>query len=459
MNISIPQNAERIIKTLNNNGYEAYVVGGCVRDSLLGREPEDWDITTSARPEDVKRLFQKTIDTGILHGTVTVRMFGCSYEVTTYRIDGEYEDNRHPKSVEFTANLTEDLKRRDFTINAMAYSPDKGLIDIFNGVDDLNKRVIKCVGNAKERFDEDALRTLRAVRFSGQLNFIIDDDTLDAIKLDSRNIANVSAERIRVEMTKLLISQCPDRLITAYETGLTAWFLPEWDKMLETEQNCEHHLYNVGEHTIKVIESIRKLYRGNDTRELQILCWSALLHDVAKPVCHSIDDEGIDHFYGHPELGADMSKVIMRRLKFDNYSTNMVTRLVKFHDYRFGCTDRVMRRFLNKAGTDIVPLLLLLMEADVMGQSDYLREDKLYRIDVAREQINRIIKEEEAITIKDLKINGKDLMENGVPSGKMIGFVLAKLLDDVLDIPKNNNKEYLLTRAAEIIKEKNSFSL
>lgn len=453
MNIRIPQNAESIINILNKNGYEAYVVGGCVRDTLLGRKPEDWDITTSAKPEEVKNLFLKTIDTGIQHGTVTVRMFGCSYEVTTYRIDGKYEDNRHPKNVEFTSNLIEDLKRRDFTINAMAYCPQNGLVDIFDGVGDLEKGIIRCVGDAKERFDEDALRTLRAVRFSGQLGFDIEKHTLKAIIIKSSNILNVSAERIRVEMTKLITSKCPDRLIVASKTGLTGIFLPEWDKMLATKQHCKHHLYDVGVHSIKVIERVKMLYNGEDPRELQILCWSALLHDVAKPECITTDEDGTNHFYGHPEKGADMALDILKRLKFDNYTINIVSRLVRFHDYRFGCSDRVMRRFLNKAGIDIIPMLLLLMEADIMGQSEYMREEKFLMLKEAKKQINMIIEAKEAVTIKELKINGRDLMESGIPSGRIIGVILEKLLEEVFDNPNNNNRKYLLKKATKILEE------
>ena len=450
LRIDIPRDAELIINTFNENGYEAYVVGGCVRDSLLGRVPEDWDITTSAKPEEIKRLFHKTIDTGIQHGTVTVRMHGQSYEVTTYRIDGEYEDNRHPKNVTYTSELREDLMRRDFTINAMAYSPAQGLIDIFGGIEDLNNKIIRCVGNASERFDEDALRTLRAIRFAGQLGFDIEQGTYDAICSHAGNIANVSAERIRVELTKLIESEGADRIRLISETGLADIFLPELTTMLNTGQNNPHHMYSVGEHVIKVIEGVRHYYTGNDERDYKILCWSALLHDVAKPACKMSGDDGVDHFYGHPKLGMKMAEDILKRLKFDNYTIAMVKRLVWYHDYRFDDSKRNMRRFLSKAGSDIMPLLLVLMRADVYGQSGYRREEKLERLDIAKRNYEAVLEAGAAVTIKDLKVNGNDLMGVGIGRGKVMGDVLKKLLDEVIEDPSLNEHDVLLDRALDI---------
>lgn len=452
MKIDIPRDAEIIINTLNENGYEAYVVGGCVRDSLLNRVPGDWDITTSAKPEEVKRLFHKTIDTGIQHGTVTVRMHGESYEVTTYRIDGEYEDNRHPKNVTYTSELCEDLMRRDFTINAMAYCPSQGLIDIFGGVDDLNNKIIRCVGNASERFDEDALRTLRAIRFAGQLGFDIEQGTYDAICTHAGNIANVSAERIRVELTKLIESPGSDRIRLISETGLAGIFFPELTVMFNTAQNNPHHKYSVGEHAIKVIEGVRNYYTGNDDRDYKILCWSALLHDVAKPACKKSGDDGIDHFYGHPQLGMEMAEDILKRLKFDNYTIGMVKRLVQYHDYRFDNSIRNLRRFLSKAGADIMPLLIVLMRADVYGQSEYKAVEKLEHINAAWKNYEDIIESEAAVTIKELKINGNDLMKIGVKRGKVMGEVLKMLLEKVIDEPSLNEHDTLMEMAVQIYK-------
>ena len=247
MKLNIPSGAEIILNTLEQHGYEAYVVGGCVRDSILGRCPDDWDITTSASPEQVKALFRRTVDTGLQHGTVTVLIEKEGFEVTTYRVDGDYEDGRHPKEVRFTSNLKEDLKRRDFTINAMAYHPERGLVDLFGGVNDMEKKVIRCVGDPMERFQEDALRILRAVRFSAQLGFTIEASTKEAIGALAPNLKLVSAERIQVELVKLLVSPNPDYLRAAYETGVTAEFLPEFDVCMKTDQNTPHHCYTVGD--------------------------------------------------------------------------------------------------------------------------------------------------------------------------------------------------------------------
>ena len=241
MHISLPEKVENIISTIEANGFEAYAVGGCVRDSILGRIPDDWDITTSASPQQVKALFRHTIDTGIQHGTVTVMLRREGFEVTTYRIDGEYEDSRHPKEVTFTSNLREDLKRRDFTINAMAYNNRTGLVDAFGGLEDMERKLIRCVGESQERFEEDALRMMRAVRFSAQLGYAIEEGTEQAIQKMAGNLGHISAERIQTELVKLLVSPHPDYLRICYETGITKVILPEFDRCMETAQNHPHH--------------------------------------------------------------------------------------------------------------------------------------------------------------------------------------------------------------------------
>ena len=302
MHISIPKHASDIIKTLSAHGYEAYVVGGCVRDSILGKEPADWDITTSALPEQVKALFPRTIDTGLKHGTVTIMMDKVGYEVTTYRIDGTYEDHRRPNEVTFTSDLKEDLMRRDFTINAMAYNEEQGLVDLFGGIQDLTDRIIRCVGNPAERFDEDALRMLRAVRFAGQLNFKIEENTKAAIEAQHTFLKDVSAERIQTELMKLLVSGHPEMIRAAYETGLTSVFLPEFDRMMETPQNNPHHIYSVGDHTVHAVETIAPN---------PVLRLTMLLHDIAKPKTRTTDENGIDHFYNHNAVGADLAKAAL----------------------------------------------------------------------------------------------------------------------------------------------------
>ena len=299
--IAMPSAVDRIINILQEANFEAYAVVGCVRDSLLGRKPEDWDITTSASPEQVKALFVRTIDTGIEHGTVTVMIDHVGYEVTTYRLDGEYEDHRHPKEVQFTTNLAEDLRRRDFTINAMAYNDTTGVVDLFDGIRDLEQGIIRCVGDAMERFDEDALRIFRAVRFSAQLGFEIDGQTEDAMKVKAPTLERISAERLRVELSKLVLGDYPDRLLVAYRTGITKVVLPEWDRMLETEQHNDYHKVSVGCHVLRSIEAMhqQKEYQMWTKKEQLLINMAMLLHDCGKPNCCVTSQDGQTCFDGH----------------------------------------------------------------------------------------------------------------------------------------------------------------
>ena len=446
MHISIPKHASDIIKTLSSHGYEAFVVGGCVRDSILGKEPADWDITTSALPEQVKALFPRTIDTGLKHGTVTIMMDKIGYEVTTYRIDGTYEDHRRPNDVTFTSSLREDLMRRDFTINAMAYNEEKGLVDLFGGIQDLNDRIIRCVGNPTERFDEDALRMFRAVRFAGQLNFNIEKETLAAIEAQHAFLKDVSAERIQIELLKLLISGHPEMIRAAYETGLTSVFLPEFDRMMETPQNNPHHIYSVGDHTIHAVETIAPN---------PILRLTMLLHDIAKPETRSTDENGIDHFYNHNEVGAVLSKTI--RLKFDNQTIQMVTTLIAHHDIRFndalGTGRKHVRRVIHSVGENLFPYLLDVMEADISAQSDFMRLKKLTALKETRQAYHEILAANDCLTLKDLKINGNQLKALGISEGKIIGAILNALLSQVLNNPELNDYEKLKELALKIYQE------
>lgn len=447
--IKMPENANRIIKRLQKEGYEAYIVGGCVRDAILNKEPDDWDITTSARPEQVKALFRKTFDTGIQHGTITVMMPNAEsgklegYEVTTYRVDGKYEDHRRPTSVTFTASLLEDMKRRDFTINAMAYNEEEGIVDHFDGMGDLERHVIRCVGKAQERFDEDALRILRAVRFAAQLDFAIEEQTRLAIERQAELLNDISAERIQVELTKLLLSKHPERLRTAYELGVTAVVLPEFDRMMQTEQNNIHHMYSVGEHTLRVIEQVPAQ---------KALRWAALLHDVAKPVTKTTDEKG-DHFYGHNEAGVELARQILTRLKFDNATIDRVKRLVYWHDYAMGTSIKLctFRRGLSKMGADLFEDYICLKRADILGQSTYMRQEKFDRLDVLRDYYTQIIEENQCLSLKDLAVTGKDLItELGMQPGKEIGTTLHTLLDRVLDDPSLNERNVLLDMARQL---------
>ncbi len=437
MKINLPEKVNQIIHKLQANGYEAYAVGGCVRDSLLGRQPEDWDITTSALPEETKALFSHTFDTGIEHGTVTVLLDKDSFEVTTYRIDGKYEDSRHPKEVTFTRSLTEDLLRRDFTINAMAYNDDSGIIDKFGGFKDLADHRIRCVGKAEERFSEDALRILRGVRFAAQLNFDIDPATKVGMRKLAPTLANISAERIQVELVKMLCGKNPERLREAYELGITKVFLPEFDKMMETSQENPHHMYSVGDHTIHAICNVPAD---------KVLRLTMLLHDVGKPGMKTMDQDGIAHFPAHPLLGAHMAREIMHRLKFDNDTLKKVTRLVEVHDYRMPATPKNVRRAMNEIGEDLFPYYIQVRRADALAQSDYKRQEKLETIG----QIEAIYKETLAlghcVSLKDLAVTGSDLIAAGMTPGKEIGETLRRLLDLVIEEPELNTKEELLKR-------------
>ena len=439
MKIKLPEKVKFVIDTIVGAGFEAYAVGGCIRDSILGREPNDWDVTTSATPEQVKALFRRTIDTGIQHGTVTVMLDKEGFEVTTYRIDGEYEDSRHPKEVIFTPNLIEDLKRRDFTINAMAYNDTEGLVDVFDGMSDIEKGVIRCVGEAKERFTEDALRILRAIRFSAQLGYSIEEKTKEAIRSLAPNLRNISAERIQVELTKLLTSPHPDYLEVAYETGVTAVILPELDVCMETEQNHKHHCMGVGKHILCSL---------NYVPENKYLRWAALLHDMGKPVTLTVDEKGITHFYGHPKVSAQMAREILKRLRFDNDTIHVVGRLVEYHHSGIGVLPemRRVRRAVHKMGEDIFPMFLQLWYADIMAQSEYQREEKLEAIRMWREMFEEILEKNQCTSLKTLAVTGADLIAMGMKPGKEIGEALQALLQHVLDEPGDNEKEILLQR-------------
>ena len=434
MKIQLPEKVKVIIQTLEAACYEAYAVGGCVRDSVLGRIPADWDITTSALPEQVKELFHRTIDTGIEHGTVTVMMDKEGFEVTTYRIDGEYRDHRHPEQVNFTGELKEDLRRRDFTINAMAYNDRCGMVDAFGGIEDLKHGVIRCVGVAGERFEEDALRILRAVRFAAQLGFEIEKETADAARALAGNLKDISAERIQTELVKLLVSPHPEMLRTAYELGITRVVLPEFDVMMETPQHHPHHMYSVGEHTLKALEF---------TDPEKVLRLSVLFHDFGKPQTRTTVD-GVDHFHGHANVSAQETVRIMRRLKFDNATMDQVKRIVLYHDARPQPDERQIRRLLHRAGEDIFPGLFQVMGADILAQSEYRKIEKLVNLERVHQVYDEILKRKDCISLKNLQVTGKDLIAAGMEPGKKIGEILNQMLEDVLETPEHNEREYLL---------------
>ncbi len=442
--IKMPVQAREIIEKLRYAGHEAYIVGGCVRDSILEKDPADWDITTSASPVEIKELFPYTIDTGIEHGTVTVMIDHQPFEVTTYRVDGKYQDHRRPTQVHFTKSLKEDLLRRDFTINAMAYNDDDGLIDLYGGLADLKNGMIRCVGEAAQRFDEDALRILRALRFQAQLGFQVEEETKAAIRRQARFLKDISAERIQVELDKLLVSDHPEVLIDAYKLGVTEIVLPEFDIMMETPQNNPHHKYNVGMHTIEGLKQIEADH---------ILRWTMLLHDVGKPEAR-VEGKEKDHFKMHPVIGEKIAEKVLRRLKFDNQTLRQVKTLVLWHDRRFGGVKeiniRTVRRWVSEIGPEMFEKLMKIQKADISAQSDYQREEKEAILSGTKQLFAKILEEQNCLSVKQLAVGGTDLIEAGVPQGKEVGEMLHWLLDQVLEKPSLNTKETLM----DLVKEK-----
>ena len=439
MTIRIPEKAAWIIKQLNDHGYEACAVGGCVRDSILGRTPEDWDITTSATPEQIKQVFRRTVDTGIAHGTVTVLADRESFEVTTYRLDGEYEDHRHPKEVTFTASLVEDLKRRDFTINAMAYHPKLGLIDCFGGLDDLRAGVIRCVGDASRRFEEDALRVLRGIRFSAQLGFKIDPGTEAAMKEKSPDLQKISAERIRTELVKLLISPHPESIKKACELGITAVILPEYDRIVGVPQHTPNHIYDVEEHTLIALKNVEAD---------PVLRLTMLIHDFGKPIVKKTDG-GRDIFYKHPEVSARMAKDILKRLRFDNHTTDHVFRLVKWHGLKYYPTEKSVRRALNRVGADIFEDFIRVQRADISAKNPAVVPEKLRLLEEKEKLYHQIVERGDCFEVRTLAIGGNDLIEAGIRPGPLIGALLERLVERVIDDPGLNRKDRLIPLALE----------
>lgn len=436
LKINIPENVQEILTKLKENGHQAFIVGGCVRDSLLCKTPNDWDITTSALPYEIKNIFNKTIDTGIAHGTVTVIYNGYPFEVTTFRKDGEYKDSRHPESVEYTNDIVADLSRRDFTINAMAYNKDSGLIDPFSGVNDLNCSIVRCVGDPDVRFTEDALRMLRAVRFSAQLSFDIDKNTIKALNKKSADIKKISVERIREELNKILLS---DNVISAFsllhETEILKYILPEFDLCFTTEQNIKYHLYNVALHSMHVIKNCpNKLY----------LKYAALFHDIGKPGCKKTDENGVDTFRNHSTLSAVLTSRILRRMKMDNKSSDKILKLVASHDREIVPTKKAVKRAIIAIGDDELFIdLLNFKRAEVYAQNTNYTLPRLETYDTIEKIYYEIKKNNEAMKLSDLNINGNDIIALGY-KGKEIGIILNNVFLHVINNPTENEKEKIL---------------
>lgn len=445
MTMDMPKNVDIAINLLQSAGFEAYAVGGCVRDSLLGKTPNDWDITTSAKPEDMKSVFADfhCIDTGIKHGTVTVVIDGEPLEITTFRLDGEYEDNRHPKSVTFTSNLGADLGRRDFTVNAMAYSKKTGTVDLFGGQNDLKNKIIRCVGDPDRRFNEDALRILRALRFASALDFEIEEKTAQSLLKNCALLGNISEERIAKELLKLVCGKGAKRILTDFAPVLFE-ILPELQPMYKNSHDNPHHCYDIYEHTLIAVESI------NPEPTLR---FAMLLHDCGKPAVKKFDENGVAHFYGHQRISAEISAQILARLKVSNKFRDEILFLVSNHDrWELYENTEKMPRYLSKFGLDGVLNLLKVMRADVLAQSPEYR----YRLDQiadAEETAKNLAAQKPCLSLSELQINGRTLMDIGIPQGRKLGAVLAQLLDEVIDGVTKNTQEALTTRAREIYSE------
>ena len=432
--LKLSKGADFVIKKLKENGYSAYAVGGAVRDALLGKTPDDFDVTTSATPSDVKKIFKKTFDTGIKHGTVTVLIDNEPIEVTTFRSDGEYKDNRKPEKVTLVKKVSEDLCRRDFTINALCYNDEEGLIDLFGGATDLNNKIIRAIGDATKRFNEDALRILRAVRFSAQLDFTIEENTQKAIKACASLVKNLSVERVISEIDKIIMSDSPEHLKLLYDLGILEYIMPELWKCFMQKQNTRWHIYDVGMHTVNVIKNSPKtLY----------LRYAALMHDWGKPYCLGKNELGEDTFRNHAKESFKLAESFLKRYKFSNEARDKILRLVKFHDLEILPEKKYVKRAINKVGDDIFLDLCALKRADCLSQNLTLTAPRLTYIDTLEKLYSEIKENHEGISLKDLKISGNDVKALGY-EGKKIGEILAFLLEHIIEIPSDNEREILL---------------
>lgn len=443
--ISIPKGARAILLNLRYENHEAYVVGGCVRDSLLGKEPKDWDICTSATPDEVKELMHrhgiKTIDTGLQHGTVTVDMGTVGkYEVTTFRIDGNYTDGRHPDYVEFTESIYKDLSRRDFTINAMAYN-SAGLIDPFHGRDDLQAGIIRCVGNPDERFEEDALRILRALRFAATYGFSIEEQTAAAIHKDAWMLKRIAAERINGELCKMLLGDGILNVLLNF-SDVIATIIPEMEPCIGFEQNNKYHQYTVYEHIAHAVAN----YKGTDVSVKVAL----LLHDIGKPQCYTEDENG-GHFHGHGVPSRDIAEQVLDRLRFDNKTKQEVLELVLYHDTMIEPTPRTVRKWLHKLGERRFSQFLDVRMADILAHAEGTQESRIERCIALGSIMSEVLEAEQCFALKDLQINGRDIMNLGIEQGKRVGEILNSLLDEVISGALENEHNTLMQRAVELL--------
>ena len=439
MEIKLPSEVKMLIDRLRGGGYDCYAVGGCVRDSLRGLQPHDWDLTTSAEPEEIERIFAdfKTVDIGKKYGTIAVLVDGELYEITTYRVDGEYTDSRHPDEVSFSDRLRDDLARRDFTVNAMAYNDEKGLVDLYGGQRDLSYGVIRCVGDPTERFREDALRILRALRFASVLGFTIEPETSEAILRQRGLLSSIASERIRDELLKLLCGDKADFILRRYRSVI-AVFIPELKGTFDFEQNSRHHNRDVYRHTAAAVRNVEPE---------PLLRVTMLFHDIAKPLARTTDRHGICHYRNHPKLGAAMTREILRRLCMPNAFIDEVCTMIRYHDERFKPDPVMLKGYLKLLGADMMQKLMLVQRADILAQSMYLRDEKLNNLAATSDELNRIITSGECYSLRQLAVSGADLLHLGCSSGIRIGQTLDMLLDKVIAGELPNDKDALLAAA------------
>lgn len=439
MEIRLPSDVKTIIEKLRRSGYSCYAVGGCVRDSLRGVAPHDWDFTTSAMPQEIEQVFSdyRTVSVGKKYGTVAVIAGGELYEITTFRIDGEYSDSRHPDEVCFSRRLSDDLARRDFTVNAMAYNDEDGLVDLYGGREDLKNGVIRCVGDPSQRFSEDALRILRALRFAATLGFTIEPSTSDAILRKRKLLSDIAGERIREELLKLLCGEKADFILRRYRSVI-AVFIPELMGTFDFEQHTKHHNRDVYRHTVAAVQHIEPQ---------PLLRVTMLFHDIGKPLAKTTDKFGVSHYKNHPKIGAAMTREILRRLCMPSAFIDEVCTLIRWHDERFRPDTVVLKRYLKKLGADAMQKLMLIQRADILAQSRYLREEKLQNLAAVSAELHRILAADECYSLRQLCVNGSDLLHLGLSSGVMIGQTLDLLLDKVIAGELSNEKEALLAYA------------
>lgn len=438
MNIIIPKDVEKIIEHLNSAGYEAYVVGGCVRDSIMEKAPHDWDVCTSATPEVVKSLFSHTTDYGMKHGTITVFADKEGYEITTFRAETDYSDHRHPDTVEFVTDLNSDLSRRDFTINALAYNNKSQLIDVFNGLDDIRNQIIRCVGNADERFKEDALRILRALRFAATLGFDIEDKTSEAIHYNVHLLKYIAEERKRDELMKLLGGNYTTKILLEY-SDVIAEVIPEIQLCVGFNQNNRYHCYDVYEHMVHAVE--------NGITPIEK--FALLIHDIGKPHCYTEDKKG-GHFYGHPAISEEIAKDVVNHLKFDNDSKKTILELVKYHDIEIPITKKSVLKLLNRLGEERALQLMDVKLADILAHAPGTQDALIEKWKIFNRLLGEVLVEEDCFSRKNLAVNGNDIKALGVAEGPEIGQIIQTLMDEITSEQIANEKEVLLNRANEL---------